>query len=71
MTRRSPSAFRQSDVAKAIKAARAAGFNVAGYKITAQGEIEVVIRDAEKKSAETPSATNEWDVGLRHDKSST
>jgi hypothetical protein len=60
-SRRRPSAFRQSDLAKAIKAAVAAGLHVAGYKINAQGEIEVAIRDEEKKPAETPSGGNEWD----------
>jgi hypothetical protein len=62
MTRRGPSAFRQSDIAKAIKAARAAGLNVAGYKINAQGEIEVMIRSDD--AADRPDVSvggNEWD----------
>jgi hypothetical protein len=68
---RRPFAFRQSDLTKAVKAAAAAGLHVAGYKINARGEIEVLIRDAENKTAENPPVANEWDEGLRRDKSST
>ena len=42
MKPRRPSAFRQSDLTKAVKAVVAAGLRVAGVKVTADGHIEVV-----------------------------
>ena len=33
MSRRAPAAFRQSDVTRALRAARAAGLDVSGYEI--------------------------------------
>ena len=65
---RRPSAFRQSDVAKAIKAAVAAGLRV--VKGSAQG-FEILTSTEEKKTVENSPAANEWDEGLRHDKPST
>jgi hypothetical protein len=38
-------------------------------KGSAQG-FEILTSNEEKKTVENPPATNEWDVGLRHDKSS-
>jgi hypothetical protein len=52
MTRR-PSAFRQSDLTKAVKAVIAAGLHVAGVKVSTQGDIEVVTDD-EKAHELTP-----------------
>jgi hypothetical protein len=69
MTRRARSAFRQSDVAKAIKAAVAAGLRVVGVKGSAQG-FEIITSDEAKQDDPGRSAVNEWDEGLRHDKSS-
>jgi hypothetical protein len=42
MSRRPPSAFRQSDVTKTVKAVIAAGLRVVGVKVGNDGKIEVV-----------------------------
>jgi hypothetical protein len=69
--RRRPSAFRQGDVTKTVKAVVAAGLRVVGVKVGADGKIEVVTVNEENKTAENPPTTNEWDEGLRRDTSST
>jgi len=52
-TPRRPCAFRQSDLAKAIKAAIAAGLHVAGVKVNARGDIEVVTTRAVNRQGAT------------------
>jgi hypothetical protein len=59
---RLPSSFGQRDLTRAVKAVVAAGLHVAGVKVTAQGDIEVVTGGEEKKSGE-----NEWDKALSRD----
>jgi hypothetical protein len=54
---RRPSAFRQGDVTKTVKAVIAAGLRVVGVKVGADGKIEVVTGDGENQ----PSGGNEWD----------
>jgi hypothetical protein len=57
MSRR-PSAFRQGDVTKTVKAVIAAGLRVVGVKVSADGKIEVVtVGDGENPL----SGGNEWD----------
>jgi len=56
MKPRRPSAFRQGDLTKAVRAVVAAGLRVAGVKVTADGHIEVVT--GEDKD---PGRENEWD----------
>ena len=59
MSRR-PTNFRQRDVTRAVKAVVAAGLHVAGVKVSAQGDIEIV---TEQDRAQAPSmqGVNEWD----------
>jgi len=57
---RPPSAFRQRDVTRAVKAVIAAGLHVAGVKVSAQGDIEVLTNDAEVQDPPT-KGENEWD----------
>jgi hypothetical protein len=55
---RRPSAFRQGDVTKTVKAVIAAGLRVVGVKVSADGKIEVMTTgDGENE----PSGGNEWD----------
>jgi hypothetical protein len=55
---RRPSAFRQGDVTKTVKAVVAAGLRVVGVNVGPDGKIEVVTTgDGEKQ----PSGENEWD----------
>jgi hypothetical protein len=58
---RPPSTFRQQDVTKALKAAVAAGLRVTGYKISAKGEIEVVIGEPQVQDSGDRREVNEWD----------
>jgi hypothetical protein len=57
MKPRRPSAFRQGDLTKAVRAVVAAGLRVAGVRIDPQGAIEITTN--EETSA--PSGGNEWD----------
>jgi hypothetical protein len=58
---RARSTFRQVDVTRALKAAAAAGLLVAGYKIGARGEIEVVIGKPAAQDPPEAREANEWD----------
>jgi len=59
MTRR-PSSFRQRDLTRAVKAVISAGLRVAGVKVNAQGDIEVVTAD-ETAHDSAAQGGNEWD----------
>jgi hypothetical protein len=59
MSRR-PSTFRQRDLTRAVKAVIASGLRVAGVKVSAQGDIEVVTGD-ERVHDSPLHGGNEWD----------
>ena len=59
---RGPSTFRQRDLTRAVKAVVAAGLRVAGVKVSAQGDIEVLTDDGEEKKTQS---ANEWDEELK------
>jgi hypothetical protein len=54
---RRPSAFRQGDVTKTVKAVIAAGLRVVGVKVSVDGNIEIVTGEGENQ----PPGENEWD----------
>jgi hypothetical protein len=58
---RAPCTFRQLDVTRAVKAVIAAGLRVAGVKISATGDIEVVTSSDEKAQDSPTQGGNEWD----------
>ena len=55
---RRPSAFRQGDATKTVRAVIAAGLRVVGVKVSADGNIEVVTTG---HGGNPPSGENEWD----------
>jgi hypothetical protein len=64
---RAPAIFRQRDLTRAVKAVIAAGLHVAGVKVSAQGDIEVVTGQDRAQDSSSREG-NEWDTVLRHDK---
>ncbi len=62
---RGPSSFKQADLARALRAAKAAGQSVCRYEITADGTIRVFIGEPDRPEYSTQPGTsngaNEWD----------
>lgn len=58
---RAPSAFRQIDITKALKAVRAAGYGAARVQIDRNGEIDITTMAEGEPKADTPVEQNEWD----------
>ncbi len=63
MTTRRAAPFRQSDIARALKAAKAAGLDVTGCKIAPGGEIDMQFASA--RPGET--ALEAWKASRRND----
>jgi hypothetical protein len=57
---RAPSAFRQQDVTRAVKAVTAAGVHIARIEIDKAGKIVIITADPAGQSGVTTEA-NEWD----------
>jgi hypothetical protein len=57
---RAPSAFRQQDVTRAVKAVTAAGVHIARIEIDKTGKIVIIAADATGRPGEMTEA-NEWD----------
>ena len=60
---RRPSTFRQSDVERAVKAARSSGLTVASIEVTPNGTIRVIVEAAEGESRSAVSPFDEWKAG--------
>lgn len=58
---RARSTFRQRDLTRAVKAVTSAGLHVAGVKVSAQGDIEVVTGDGRAQDSVAQGGMNEWD----------
>lgn len=58
---RGPHSFKQTDVVRALRAAEAAGKEVAGFKIDRYGEIVVIFGKAAQIEA---ASGNEWDDAI-------
>ena len=62
---RGPSTFRQRDITRALKAAVAAGIEVARLEIDKSGKITIVT--GEPAAPDYPNRGNEWDCFNGHD----
>ena len=65
MTTRKPQIFKQRDVTRAVKAAKAAGIEVARVKITKDGTIEIGTRDIPNIGADEEQGSNQRDAALK------
>ena len=61
MSRR-PSTFRQTNLTRALKGARAAGIEIGRVEIDRDGRIVLVVTKREKDSGDVLGEHNEWDA---------
>jgi hypothetical protein len=64
MSRRN-STFKKADVTRALKAAQAAGVDVARIKIATDGTIELDIGQSAEENEGQRSARDQWDEALK------
>jgi hypothetical protein len=58
---RGPSRFRQGDVTKAVKAAKAAGVDVARIEVSSDGKIAIITGKPGEANEANSEAANPWD----------
>jgi hypothetical protein len=58
---RTPSTFRQQDVTKAVRAAKAAGVHIARIEVDGAGKIVIVTTEAPNGQGAVREDGNEWD----------
>jgi len=63
---RAPSTFRQQDVTRAIRAAIAAGVDIARIEVDKAGKIVIVTRNGNGSQVGESPVVNEWDRALSH-----
>jgi hypothetical protein len=61
---RRPLTFKQRDLTAALKAARAAGCEVASITVDGDGKIKVQLVTSRRQAGEKPCCGNEWDAVL-------
>jgi hypothetical protein len=57
---RRPATFKQTDIVRAVKAARAAGLNVAGFELALDGRTIKIVERSENEVARSPF--DQWKV---------
>jgi len=62
---RRPCTFKEADVTRAVKAARKAGLEIAGVKVSREGDIIIVVgKPSEANDASQADPANPWDEVL-------
>jgi len=62
---RSAQTFKQTDVTRALKAAKAAGIDVTRIKITRDGSIELDVGSVAERLRGDRSSSEQWDEALK------
>lgn len=62
---RGPQTFKQADLTRALKGAKAAGVEVCRVKIGKDGTIEIDVGDTAKQASSEAAAADEWDAALK------